>query len=298
MTPDQLLERRRFIGASEAAAACGLSPWTTPFELWQSKRGDAPDQSDNDSMQWGRRLELAIIGRYIEDSSEPVEYPCASIVHPEYPWMRATPDALSPSRVIEVKTARSAHDWGEAGSADVPLQYLLQVTHQMIVTGQQLADVAVLIGGSDYRVYSVPLDEELAALLIAREAEFWQAVESGTPPDVKSIKDATARWPKDTGTSVVATVEVAVAVMKLFEIEAQQKALEADAEALGLAVRTCMADATTLVDDGGRTLCTWKTQQRSQLNFSALKAAHPAIYAEYTEKHPSRVFRLNRSLKT
>ena len=299
MTPDQLIARKAYIGASEAAAACGLSPWCTPFELWQRKTSDAEQQPDSAAMEWGRRLEAVVLHKYAEDTGTSPESPCLTVVSKEYPWMSCTPDGLLPDRVIEVKTSGHAKlsDWGEAGSGEIPLQYLLQVTHQMIVTGRRLADVPVLFSGSDYRCYTVPYDAELGDLLIQREQAFWQHVENKTPPDVKSIADAVARWPKDTGTTVKATLEIAEAVASLREIEVQQKLLEADAEALSLAIRTCMADASVLEDGSGRTLATWKAQVRSQFDFQAFKSAHADLYAAFTVKHPSRVFRLNRSTK-
>jgi putative phage-type endonuclease len=299
MNRDQLIERKRYIGASEAAAACGLSPWQTPFELWQSKISDGVSDTDSAAMEWGRRLESVVLAKYGEDTGTWPEAPCAFRASTEYPWMGCTPDALLTDRVIEVKTAglSKAREWGEPGSDAVPMQYLLQVTHQMIVTGRRLADIPVLIGGSDYRVYSVEYDPELAAMLIEREREFWRHVEDRTPPDVKTIRDATSRWPKDAGTTIVATADIADAIVKLRSIEEQQKTLEADADALGLAVRTCMADASVLTDSTGRTLATWRTQTRHALDQKALKAAHPALAEEFTTAATTRVFRLNRSSK-
>jgi putative phage-type endonuclease len=298
MTPEQLIARKAYIGASEAAAACGLSPWCTPFELWQQKTSDPGETPDSAAMEWGRRLESVVLHKYAEDTGTQPEAPCPFIASPDYPWMGCTPDALLPDRVVEVKTAglAKAREWGETGTDAVPMQYLLQVTHQMIVTGRRLADIPVLIGGSDYRVYSIPYDAELGELLIERERVFWQHVQDKTPPDVKSIADAVARWPQDTGSTAQATPEIADAVGKLLEIEAQQNLLDADADALSLAVRTCMADASVL-EYAGRTLATWKAQRRSQFNFQKFKADHPSLHAQYTEKHPSRVFRLNRSSK-
>jgi putative phage-type endonuclease len=297
MKPEQLAQRRRYIGASEAAAACGLSPWQTPFELWQSKTSDGSGDTDSPAMEWGRRLEAVVLAKYAEDTRTTPEAPCAFRASFAYPWMGCTPDALLPDRVVEVKTAglAKAREWGEPGTDAVPLHYLLQVTHQMIVTGRKKADIPVLIGGSDYRVYSVDYDPELAAMLIERQSEFWLCVESHTPPDVKTIKDATSRWPVDTGSTVIATAAVFDAVSKLREIEERQKALEADADALGLAVRACMAEASTLTDSAGTVLATWKAQTRHALDQKALKAAHPALHAEFTTTATSRVFRLNRS---
>lgn len=299
MTPEQLRERKRYIGASEAAAACGLSPWQTPFELWQSKVSEDVTDIDSPAMEWGRRLEAVVLAKYAEDTGTQPEAPCPFRVSPDYPWMGCTPDALLPDRVIEVKTAglAKAREWGDPGTDAVPLQYLLQVTHQMIVTGLRRADIPVLIGGSDYRVYSIAYDAELAEMLIERQRVFWQHVESNTPPDVQTIKDATARWPKDSGSSVIATADICDAIVKLREIEEKQKALEADADALGLAVRTCMADASVLTDSAGHTLATWKAQSRHNFDSKAFKSVHPDLYAKFTTTATSRIFRLNRSNK-
>ena len=299
LTLDQLVTRKGYIGASEAAAACGLSPWKTPYELWADKTSAIVIDAQNARMEWGSRLESVVMLKYLEDlppEAGTLEAPCLFQVSAEYPWMGCTPDGLLPDRVVEIKTAGlgQAREWGEEGTDAVPLQYLLQVTHQMICTGRKKADIPVLIGGNDYRVYSVALDEELANLLITREREFWQHVENKTPPEVRTIADAVSRWPKDSGVSVVATPEIADAVVRLAEVKAKQEKLEADADALSLAIRTCMADATTLTDSAGQTLATWKAQVRSQFDFQAFKAAHRDLYDAFTFKHPTRVFRLSK----
>ena len=299
LTLDQLVVRKGYIGASEAAAACGLSPWKTPYELWADKTSALVIESQSARMEWGSRLESVVMLKYLEDlppEAGTLEAPCQFQVSREYPWMGCTPDGLLPDRVVEIKTAGlgQAREWGEEGTDAVPLQYLLQVTHQMVVCGRRKADIPVLIGGNDYRVYSVELDEELADLLITRERAFWTHVENKTPPEVRTIADAVSRWPKDSGVAVVATPEIAEAVVRLGEVKAEQEKLEADADALSLAIRTCMADATTLTDSAGQTLATWKAQVRSQFDFQAFKAAHRALYDAFTVKHPTRVFRLSK----
>ena len=190
LTLEQLVVRKDYIGASEAAAACGLSPWKTPYELWADKTSAIVIEQQSARMEWGNRLEAVVMLKYLEDlppEAGTLEAPCQFQVSAEYPWMGCTPDGLLPDRVVEIKTAGlgQAREWGEPGTDAVPLQYLLQCTHQMIVCNRRKADIPVLIGGNDYRVYSVDLDEELANLLITREREFWQHVENKTPPEVK-----------------------------------------------------------------------------------------------------------------
>jgi len=55
-------------------------------------------------------------------------------------------------RLVEIKTARSADGWGEAGTDEVPQEYLIQVQHYLAVTALPVADVAVLFGGQEFRL--------------------------------------------------------------------------------------------------------------------------------------------------
>lgn len=290
-----LAERRNGIGASEAGAVLGLSPYRSPLDVYLEKVGEVPAGPDSEAMYWGRELEGAVLRRYQRDNpGRELQTVQRTYRSDAYPWMTATPDAVGADRLVEVKTAgmRSAADWGEPGTDAVPVQYLVQVTHQMICTGHQLADLAVLIGGQDYRVYAVPLDAELAAAIIARERDFWEAVEARNPPAPTTLAGALARWPKDTGTSIAATPDVIEACQRLKAVKAEIKAREADAEALEVAVKACMADAATLTGPDGKALATWTSQTARRFDSSAFKAAHPDLYETFRVASQSRVFRL------
>ncbi len=45
--------RRNSIGGSDSAAACGMSPWKSPLELYCDKMGMIPDKETNESMRRG-----------------------------------------------------------------------------------------------------------------------------------------------------------------------------------------------------------------------------------------------------
>lgn len=284
------------IGASEAAAVVGLSPWRTPLDVYLDKIGTAvaEEPHDSESMYWGRELEAVILRRYIRDSGRDIDIVQKTVRSAAHPFMVATPDGVGADRLVEIKTAgiRQAREWGEPGTDAVPMQYLIQVTHQMIVTGHQLADLAVLIGGNDYRVYSVVRDEELAGMLIEREHAFWQTVEARIPPEPTSLAAAALRWPTDDGKSIAATPNVYEAWTHLKEAREQIKTIEADADALELAIKTCMADAAKLTGPDGKPLCTWTTQTSRRFDGTRFKAAHPELYESFRIASRSRVFRL------
>jgi predicted phage-related endonuclease len=83
-------------------------------------------------------------------------------------------------QILECKNAgrNGAKLWRDG----VPEYVLLQVHHQLAVTGKQAADVAVLVCGNEYRCYRITRDEALIARLIQLEAKFWDYVTRDIPP--------------------------------------------------------------------------------------------------------------------
>ena len=70
-----LLERRSGIGASEAAAVLGLSPWKTPLALYAEKIGAVAAKdlaAESEAVEWGKRLEEPIAQAYAEKTGRKV----------------------------------------------------------------------------------------------------------------------------------------------------------------------------------------------------------------------------------
>lgn len=85
----------------------------------------------------------------------------------------------------------------------MPEYVVLQVMHQLAVTGKQAADVAVLIGGQTLEIHRIERDEQLIARLIELERKFWQYVETDTPPPANGTASSEAAlrclYPEDDG---------------------------------------------------------------------------------------------------
>lgn len=227
-----LSERRRGIGGSDAAAVLGMSKWKSPLQVWMEKRGELVDQPDSEPMLWGRALEPVIRQQYAERTGRVVRLPEGILWHPKHPFMLATVDGVTDdSRLLEIKTARTAESWGEPGTDEIPQAYLIQVQHYLSVTVLPVADVAVLIGGSDFRLYEVESDPELQELIIEGEAGFWKMVEAGTPPEPTTLADIKTRFGRiSTAGSVEADESCIEAINRLKDIKTQLKALESEEE--------------------------------------------------------------------
>jgi len=263
-----LKDRQTGIGGSDAAAVLGLSKWKTPLEVYMEKRGEAGGQDDNESMLWGRALEPVIRQQYAERTGRVVRVPQGILRHPEHNFMLANLDGVTDDgRLLEIKTARSGQEWGEVGTDMVPQAYLIQVQHYLSVTALSVADVAVLIGGSDFRLYEVPADAELQEMIIDGEAAFWQRVIEGVPPEPVSLSDMQARYGRASREArVIAGREIVEAVERLRAIKNAIAASEESEGEQKAIIMKALGESDTLVDDGGNILCTWKAAKTGEVS--------------------------------
>jgi putative phage-type endonuclease len=291
-----LAERRLGIGGSDVAPILGLSPWATPLDVYLDKIGEAPPVEDTPAMAWGRALEPVIRQAYEAQTGAAVRVLPHSLVHPRHEFMRANLDGVvvGMDRVFEAKTARSGDGWGEPGTAEVPDAYALQVQHYLLVAELSLADIAVLIGGNDFRVYTVEADPQVQSDLIDLEREFWQRVQDRNPPEPRTFSEVQQRFGRSEAAGVVtADSAAAYAYQQLLVARRALKGAEqAEQEAKAVLMKALGDSGDTLIDTQGRTLATWKLAKAPQrFDAAALKTDHPDIYQQYMRAgEPSRRF--------
>lgn len=296
MARDDWLEvRRTGIGSSDAAAAVGLNPYQSQLELWMLKTGKgdllpAIDPLDDTSpMFWGTLLEPIVAAHYTKRTGNKVRRVNAVLQHPEHAWMLANVDrevvGARDVQILECKTAgiHGARLWRDG----VPEYVQLQVMHQLAVTGHRAADVAVLIGGQELRIFRIERDEALIARLIALEQEFWEMVQSGIAPpgdgSESSEKALRYLYPVDSGDQVDFSDDEGLSAC--FE-ELVQARLELDAankrEArLRQHLQMHMGEASKAVFACGGAV-TWKRSKDGQVfNTSQFVQDHPTLAQRY-----------------
>ena len=193
-----LKARQSGIGASEAAAVVGLSPWLTATELWELKTGikEDKDKSDDEFISQGVRLEPVL--RDLFGATHPdytIEYhPYGILYQSDRPWLFATLDGELTDKdgrkgILEIKTATPN---GKAGWAkwdnQIPQQYFVQIVHQLLATKYDYAILYAALfnqeGNIFIREYSLEAEDAEMDMewLLGRETEFWQSVESKSVP--------------------------------------------------------------------------------------------------------------------
>jgi putative phage-type endonuclease len=267
------------IGGSDAAAVCGLDPWSSPFAVYQSKVAPTVDE-DNDAMMWGRKLEGVVADHFAE------EHPELSVgdyremyAHPDRPWQMATPDRVvhlgDDPGILEVKTTswRHADQWADG---KVPDRAAIQTHHYLEVMGFEWAWVVVLIDGRTYLERRLERDPDLAERLTRIEASFWtDHVETQTPPPIdgsRSTADALAAlYDSPAADEVELDLDAVMALDELVGVKEQIKALNDQKTACENRIKAALGDHEIGTVEGA-VAATWKRIDECEVPATVRKA--------------------------
>jgi len=163
LTPTQIAERAKGIGASEAGAILGLDPFASAYDVWLRKTGKVGDVETNDAIEWGNDLEEVIGKRAARVLNCRVTRPTHTYRH-QNGIMLANLDfeadlpTFGPSP-LEAKSTGIMDGWGEDDSDQVPDRVWAQVQVQMMCRKAQVAKVARMLGryGFKFTIYTVQL---------------------------------------------------------------------------------------------------------------------------------------------
>ena len=172
--------RKQGIGGSDAPVIMGVSPWKTPYQLWQEKALDICTDIDNSSMKRGRALEeiarvefSKLIGKtFFPDN----------LVHPERSWLRASLDGINDDHtmIVEIKCPNK-NDHFVALNKKVPEKYYPQCQHQLAVTNLP-SMYYYSFDGREGAVVEVARDQAYITDMLEKEQAFWDLVVAKTPP--------------------------------------------------------------------------------------------------------------------
>ena len=172
--------RRTHRNASESAIVLGLSPWTTPYQLWQQKLGLAEPEV-NQAMLRGTQLEPAARAAY-EALTGQVMQPLV-LVEGQY---SASLDGLTLAgdRILEIKCpfkGRASSLWKSLREGQLPEHYGIQVQHQLMVTRAAVCDVFVF-DGTEGVLLEVTPDPGTWPRIHAAWDDFMRCVATSQPP--------------------------------------------------------------------------------------------------------------------
>jgi len=293
-------DRAKFIGGSDIGAILGLSRFRTPLQVWQEKVGQQLAKPDSMPLRFGSFAEDFVAQEYTRATGNEVVTHLDPFIHPQYPFLSGhidrfvSPKESSPindggklnfTTLLECKTANpfAKDEWGEPGTDEVPMSYLVQCAWYMLLTGCTRSDLAVLFSNADFRIYSISKDHQLENLLLEKAVAFWeQYVLTNTPPPPIDEADCKLLYSQSkTSKRVEADLEIIHLVHELTDLHKQVQNSEDRISQIKQAVMSHMQDADTL-SFNGNVLATWKAPKPSfKLDAKTFTQDHPDLAAQY-----------------
>lgn len=275
--------RQQGIGGSDAAAAIGLSPWSSPRALYYDKTDPIVIREDIELFEAGRRTE-DMNAQWFEDKTGLMVFKQPVMIRSrKAPFMFADPDFFcdiggDEFGLVECKNVRAQniHEWDDGP----PLHYRLQLQHYLAVTDLALGFFATFVGGNQHLVFEVERDEKLIESLIAGEEAFWTCVQLRRPPDVDGSEATTTALKvhyadQEPGESVQVPESFRQLVNSHRSLKMQEKILQARIDEVENRMKDVIGNAEAAVI-GDEVLATWKTQ---------IRAAHEVKESKFRKLH-------------
>jgi putative phage-type endonuclease len=297
LTPEQLAERSKYIGSSDAAGVMGLSRWDTVLSLWAKKTGrvEPEDISQELPVKLGNMLEDTVAALFMEEAGKKVHRVNQTIIHPKYAFICANIDrrVVGEDAILECKTASAwkAKEWkGE----EIPQEYIIQCYHQLAVTGAKVCYIAVLIGNQEFQWKAIYRDEDIIKNIISKEFEFWTTYVTPNVMPMHITKDdgnmLYQLFPISDPNQDIALPDQANMLIESIEANTtEMDLLEADIEKAKNELKAMLGEA-----ESGRTgirRITWKKQTSKRIDTERLKKEQETIYSAYLKESSTRVFR-------
>jgi putative phage-type endonuclease len=292
-------ERAKYLGGSDLGALLGLSKYRTAVDVWLEKTGKHLSYQDSLPLRFGKFAEAFVAQEYANLTGHHLVQHEDAVTHPQHNYLQGHIDRFIhqcdeplfdaqgkclAQGLLECKTANpfAKQEWGDAGSDQVPLPYLIQCAWYLLLTQVPHCDVAVLFGNAELRVYQIPRDPELEILLLDHAVRFWEDhVLKDIPPAAKCEADYQHVFARGSQRIIEASPEIANLIDELLRVQEHIEQQEHQVSQMKQRVMGVMEDAEILNFDG-KVLATWKAPKPSvRLDAKRLTKEHPEWVLPY-----------------
>jgi len=256
LTIEQKEIRKQGLGATDCAVVMGLSHYKTPYELWLEKTGRKEEETilTNDRLHLRHAHEETISREYARRKDVKLRRVNQTIFHKRLPFMLCNLDrvVIGQKKIVECKSASGFMRayWGESGSDEAPIEYLLQVQHQMACAEYEDSDIAALIDIDDYRIYSTPRNDKIIQKIEDACEKFWiENVLADVPPPPTTRGDLKLMYPVNNGDFIELTDSIDATLMILQNKKDDIKQLMSEREELEKTIIEFIADKDGIKQD-------------------------------------------------
>ena len=158
----------------------------------------------------------------------------------------------------------------------------MQVAFYAAICDVPKLDIAVLIGGQDFRIYTYNRNKELEEKLIKIACNFWyNHIEKRIPPKCVNTRDTFNLFPQSNYHEIVAEDNILEKWKELKTAKEEESRIADTIEKLKVEIQEFMRDYDMLIDHKGNPIATWKnTTPRSLVNVNKLKEMFKDAYEQ------------------
>lgn len=278
----EVLPRDMYYGSALVASILGLEgAFGSRYSVWDRMLNGHED-TVNDYMKWGVRLEDDILEEYEEqDGSGKIVALQAHYAYPEWPKARATLDAVAlvdGERVVVEAKSSGDWDWDE-----VPLAYEAQVQWQLGCAGLKRAHLIVWFRTTcKPKMFVIDFQPQVFAQMIEAVQTFdTNHVLTGIPPEVDGHSATTEALKRIKGNGQVAAIDqVAGDVVLLGQIKEAIKSLESQEEEVSNRIKAALGECEKGTVNGA-VVVTWGNRSSSRFDQKTFKADHSDLASKY-----------------
>lgn len=308
------------VGGSDVAAIFGVSPWTTPLELWRIKKGlMVPPVKDNSmQLEMGHMLEPIVAHFYAKRTGNMVYDDTNMYQHADHPYALANFDRRykrasdGADGILECKscTYHKAEDWADDA---IPIYYEFQLRFYLAVADVEIGDFGCLWGNNpeiDLATPGIQRDRAKEDMIFERLDEWIWSLEHDKPPTMADVKPTLAleSLARIYGASKpgLPTVEfpakfehplrqIALLQGKISDCNAEVKKYEKEITAHSVRIAEAMKEHEhgVLTTTSDKLLIDFVTKTTKRPDSKALKERHPAVYADVLKTTESRKIKVS-----
>ena len=324
MTNEQWLEARMHgpygkipytVGGSDVAAIFGVSPWTTPLELWNIKKGrmKPPKKANANQLEMGHLLEPIAAHWYAKKTGNIVKVDTNLYQHADHPYALANFDRRftrasdGEPGILECKscTFHKAEEWADGA---IPLYYELQLRFYLAVADVEIGSFSAIWGNNpdnDLAMPDIVRDRAQEDMIFERLDEWIWSLEHDKPPTMAGVapKLALESLARIMGPSTkgLPTIEfspkyepslrkIALLQGKIADCNAEIKTYEKEIEAHSVRIAEVMKNHEhgVLETSTDKLLIDFVTRTSKRPDSKALKEKYPTVYEEVLNTSSSR----------
>lgn len=185
-TPEWLELRKTKITATDSAVILGLSPYKTPLELWNEKKGIIEPSPINQAMRFGSAIEEDLRKEACELTG--IEFfPYVAVPNNDY--IMASLDGIDFDKVaiLEIKYTNKKY-FEDIKKGNVPLHFFAQVQKQFICVPTAKIAYLYVANGDDRYMHTILPNEAFIEEIKQADLLFYTLLQDTVPPP-KSEKD-------------------------------------------------------------------------------------------------------------